>query len=126
MLKRDGGSCAQRTDSTKKNCAGGACPLSNSNTLVFFVPFAIVSLVNQVQTQTAALGQTCDGCVVTQLAPGICAGFVSLALYRGIKYLRHQLSATPADNLPIQADYMEKANLSAEEFESEKSGASKK
>jgi len=90
------------------------------------VPFALASLINQVQTHTTALGQTSNGCVLTQLAPGICVGFVSLALYRGFKYLRDQISASPADNLPIEADYMEKANLSAEEFESEKSGASKK
>jgi hypothetical protein len=83
---------------------------SNSRSLSFLIPFVAVTFIYHFVPACTSTPSN----LVTELLPGVLAGFTSLALYSAIKALKHKVkeaAAPPKDkDTPITVEHLEKAD----------------
>ncbi len=106
------GNCSS---SSKTSCASqsscsseSSCMFSNSRSLSFLIPFVAVTFIYHFVPASASTPSN----LVTELLPGVLAGFTSLALYSAIKALKHKVkeTAAPPKDTPITVEHLEKAD----------------
>jgi hypothetical protein len=108
----------QSSDPQTNSCAMSSCLFFKSGTLSFLIPFVAVNLIYQ------AGGSTCNSNCALEIFPGILAGLVGLTLYSLVKFGKRSFSHTSSKGqMPIQADYMRKTNLTIGQVELDENSA---
>jgi hypothetical protein len=99
------------------SCAVSSCSFFKAGTLSFLIPFVVVNLIYQEG------GSTCNVNCPMEIIPGILAGLVGLALYSLVKFVKRLSHPSSNGQMPIQADYMRKTNLTIGQVELDENSA---
>jgi hypothetical protein len=108
---------ANQSNDEAKSCMTSSCLFSRPKFLSFFIPFVLGNLIYQADGYA-------PNASVLQLAPGIVAGLICLSLYSVYGLARQRASrAGISRQMPIQADYMRKTNLTISQLDLDPSSA---
>jgi hypothetical protein len=109
---------SRSNDTQAKSCVVSSCLLSKLGFWAFFVPFALTTLVYQ------AGGSVCNGRAVSPVLLGFLAGMAGLCLYGAIKFAGRSLKKPSISReMPIQADYMRRTNLTISQLDLDENSA---
>jgi len=101
-----------------KSCAKSSCLFSRPSFLFFVIPFLLTNLVYQ------AGGSAPNTYDISQLAPGVLAGLISLWIYGLFKLAKRASKRTSIDrNMPILADYMRRTDLTISQLDLDENSA---